>query len=474
MKDIGNFFEIGRNLLMQPVPIQEANRPVLNFLHSLEYIEMSGRQPVVGRNIDMSNACSLLRLAARFDRFFQLPMPHGPGAFFFGGIIPSANVGNGEHGNRQFSVGGRGLTAREAFESCVGEAAELLSFAEWENDPLICQQTDGSMISDDHMAWLNAGMGLDRYDSGAVNTGAINAGNTNARNTSAGNVNAGNINEWVVATSITGENQVLFPAEFVLRRAAEKKLGKYEAESNGVGAGPSFEHALRSGLMELVERDAAALWWYGGEEARAVDPGIERAPSFRDFLASVRKDSIRRVWFLDITSDIGVPVIAALSCEPDGTAVVAGYAADLTFDSALRKATLEMCQMELAQALSLRKVEMSGQDDLTPQDRLWVEQYAGLDLAHYPRLRPILPCSIKSLNDPQCLTYDEAVTSVADAGFDIYTVRLYREAIEIPVARVIVPGFQSSNPNFTSQRLVNACQKNDISPHIFDRTMSPV
>lgn len=444
---------------MQPAPFHEVNRPVLNFLHSLEYIEMSDCQPVVGRNIDMANACSLLRLASRFDRFFQLPMPHGPGACFFGGIISSANVGNGELGNRQFSVGGRGLTAREAFESCVGEAAELLSFAEWENDPFICRQTDGSMISDNHMAWVNAGMGLDHHDSCAECAGV-----TNARN----------MNEWVVATSITGENQVLFPAEFVLRRVAEKKFGKYEAESNGVGAGPSFEHALRSGLMELVERDAAALWWYGGEEARAVDPGIERAPPFRDFLAAVRKDSIRRVWFLDITGDIGVPVIAALSCEPDGTAVVAGYAADLTFDAALRRATLEMCQMELAQALSLRKVEMSGQGDLTTQDRLWIEQYAGLDLARYPRLRPILPCSIRLLNGPQCLTFDEAVTSVADAGFDIYTVRLCREAIEIPVVRVMVPGFQSSNPNFTSQRLIRACQKNNICPQIFNRTMSPV
>src|SRR5690606_18484755 len=43
------------------------------------------------------------------------------------------------------------------------------------------------------------------------------------------------------------------------------------ATSNGCAAGPTPEAAATGGLLELIERDAAAIWWYGRIPQPALD-----------------------------------------------------------------------------------------------------------------------------------------------------------------------------------------------------------
>lgn len=59
-----------------------------------------------------AHRASLLRLAARLDKLFTLPTGLAPGLAAIGAMARSA------------SFTGAGLTFREAFESCVGEASE--------------------------------------------------------------------------------------------------------------------------------------------------------------------------------------------------------------------------------------------------------------------------------------------------------------------------------------------------------------
>ena len=44
-----------------------------------------------------------------------------------------------------------------------------------------------------------------------------------------------------------------------------------QADSNGSAAGNCLEEAILQGFMELVERDAVALWWYN----RVQRPGVD-------------------------------------------------------------------------------------------------------------------------------------------------------------------------------------------------------
>ena len=51
--------------------------------------------------------------------------------------------------------------------------------------------------------------------------------------------------------------------------------GPYQvhADSNGCAAGNTLEEAIVQGFLELVERDAYAIWWYNRSQRAEVDLG---------------------------------------------------------------------------------------------------------------------------------------------------------------------------------------------------------
>ena len=82
--------------------------------------------------------------------------------------------------------------------------------------------------------------------------------------------------------------------------------------STGSAAGQSWDAAALHGLLELIERDAASLWWQGGSRGKSIPPGDEAEIMAETLLAQLRQGaSARRSWLLDITTDIGVPCVAA-------------------------------------------------------------------------------------------------------------------------------------------------------------------
>lgn len=106
------------------------------------------------------------------------------------------------------------------------------------------------------------------------------------------------------------------------------------ADSNGAAAGSTIEEAIVQGFMELVERDAVALWWYN----RLHLPGVDLA-SFDepDFLRSQAELAARgrELWVLELPTDLGIPCHVAVSRRVDqpGEELVFGFGAH--FDAAL-------------------------------------------------------------------------------------------------------------------------------------------
>lgn len=117
--------------------------------------------------------------------------------------------------------------------------------------------------------------------------------------------------------------------------------------SLGAGAGPSAEAARLAGLMELVERDAAAAWWGGEVRARAA--AAEAAAPAAALLAGLRAGAagpLRETALLTLCSPTGLPVAAAVSRDGPG-GVVVGLKAALDPGAALAGAALELLQMEI-------------------------------------------------------------------------------------------------------------------------------
>jgi len=430
------FFQACAACLENPPARAEAPRAVLDFLHALGYLDPDAPDTGSPRDARFANRLALFALAARFDDAFLLPMPDAPGARFFGARV--SPEGFGVSGHDPAGAAGRGFSLREAFEGCVGEAAEFLSFLEWDADPLQVPLPGAHGLSEPELAWAFEGIGL---DCSAVPETA----------------------HWVRAQSVTDQRQVCFPFELILRRRLRARAGTREALSNGVGAGACRQAALRSGLTEIIERDAIALWWYGGRPARAVDLPQVCGPGLTDLMDRVRGASRRRVWFLDITTDFDIPVAAALSCEAEGRAVVAGFAADTAMDSAIKRAFLELCQMECAQQISVDKARDGAVETLSEQDRIWNRRFQALTLGDFPQLTPAGGAAARKPSPlPADAVPEDIAAHLEKSGYPVYAIELTRPSIGIPVLRVVAPGLQSVKPDWTSSRLADSAAAHGV------------
>ena len=69
---------------------------------------------------------------------------------------------------------------------------------------------------------------------------------------------------------------------------------------------------------------------------------------------------------------------------------------------------------------------------------------------------------------------NNALDALDVVGLKGYFVNLTRDQIEIPVARVIVPGLQSAKPDWLSQRLQDTAQTSGVCTRDFKNLLSPI
>jgi len=216
------------------------------------------------------------------------------------------------------------------------------------------------------------------------------------------------------------------------------------ADSNGLAAGATREEATLQGLLELVERDAVAVWWYNRLRRPRVDLGGVDDP-YLDEMASAYRHLGRTVQVLDLTHDIGIPVFAALSRRVSGPReVVFGFGAHLDPGIALRRCVTEMNQM-LVTAIrpeAERRAMLRGhfEDALTwwNDDRQQTPEYL---LGHDPDVDAL---ERYAYQDPGDILVDveRCVRAVEDAGLTVYTRDMTRPDLGLPVVKVVVPGLR--------------------------------
>lgn len=117
---------------------------------------------------------------------------------------------------------------------------------------------------------------------------------------------------WVGARSLLTGDHRWAPAVFTylpfVPLTPEEVLGP--SFSTGMAGAWTPEEACLGGLLEVVERDAFALTW----QARIVPPRLVLPASSTMGLrvAAVERDELSDVVFLDLTTDLGIPVVACV------------------------------------------------------------------------------------------------------------------------------------------------------------------
>ncbi len=121
---------------------------------------------------------------------------------------------------------------------------------------------------------------------------------------------------------------------------------RFTANSSGCAAWPDLEGATERGLLECIERDARALWWYG--KLQCPQRPHHALDDIQPRLSWWLQHRQRNFTLIDVTCDTGVPAAVAASWEPDGSNIAIGSAAAPTITEASLSATTEMLQTELA------------------------------------------------------------------------------------------------------------------------------
>ena len=388
---------------------------------------------------DKAHHVRLLHAAAGFSRMFTLKAEDAPGLVTFGAEIDPHALGAEDA--PLVSVSGCGLTLRRAFEACVGEGVEHLSQYAMPSD--LIEQLPPEQALDDASPALRALWDrLSPYNR-LVPDRAMTG--------------------WTVAATLATGQPVRLPADLCFRRRAkDRDVDPPWPLSIGCAAGPDYLSATLHGLLELVERDAVALWWRGGERPRVLAADIASA-----ILSRLRKESERRTWLLDITSDTGVPVIVAASCNDDGYGLCCGFAARTTRAAAASAAVLEMAQMELAYRLTAMKRATYGEAALNEIDKLHVRRFTTINVGETLRLQPQAPplpaCDLNTPNAQAAL--NEVRRRLDLIGLAPSVLNLTRDSFGIPVTRVVCPGLEIGMSSPPGPRLSAVSERLGIPLH---------
>jgi ribosomal protein S12 methylthiotransferase accessory factor len=317
---------------------------------------------------------------------------------------------------------GSGLDPRRAFESCVGEGIEYLS---------------QFVQPDDRFAGRP-----ETLDPGVH--GFVEAV------LSACGVPADRAVDWMAVRRLTDGAVSWYPADLCLRRAARDFVPPMKL-STGCAAGVTQQAATLRGLLELIERDAVALWWRGGRRGRSMPLDGETAA----LLDRVRAgQGGRETTLLDITSDLGVPVVAAFSTRPDGYGFALGMAARTSFAEAARSAIFEMCQSELSLYVIAAKQREAGQAGLNESDLRQLTRASILHRDGCLLLRPDERAPAPWMVSGE--TVDAMVRRLAERGVVVWSVDLTRPVFGVPVVRVIAPALQLEPCEIAGDRLARA------------------
>lgn len=415
-------------------------------------IEARSRPLFLELDLASTQGCALLKSVA--DRYgpeivhsarlassmFLLRSPWAPGLRFVGAETTTRIESEYGTGQLPISLSGSGEQLEDAFVSCVGEGIDRLAPIERVGDvmataslpeiadrvwpaaiPAIEQAfVDRALPSDTPLAWVAAKIAKLTGDSSAA-------------------------------------NEILLPADWCLRRAKEEtRLAPLSALSVGVAAGPTSDWAASRAILELIERDAASLWWMGGRRGKAIPLEEPGTADIVRLLAGLRQQATDRVsWLLDITTDIGIPAVVALSSDKDGRQLAYGMASRLSMAQAMRAAVLELCQTELAILLAGIKRTEIGEASLSPLDRSHLERGASIDANRCALLHPV------GIWRPTSETENGAelpriLNALRSAGVEVALLDLTRPEFASPVMRAVAPALQPMPSSFVTARLRSA------------------
>ena len=267
---------------------------------------------------------------------------------------------------------------------------------------------------------------------------------------------------WVEGYDIANNREIIIPAHAVFHPLPRNFLPLFRTNTNGLASGNTLEEAVFHALSEVIERDAWSLVEFSRDTGTSVINIDDTAclgmqKKFADAQVEVRVK--------DITSDIGIPTMAAVADDVllrDPMLLTIGIGTHTSARIAVMRALTEVAQSRLTQIHGAREDttlaelrKKMGYDRAKRINAYWFKDNGVVD---YNR--------IASFDSDDFLTDIQfVIEALKKRGLDrVIVVDLTREEIGIPVVRVIVPGLEvyAMDPERRGER-VNHAQDHRLS-----------
>ncbi len=245
---------------------------------------------------------------------------------------------------------------------------------------------------------------------------------------------------WVGGYDLIGREEMLTPACAVYHPFSLDDKPLINTHTDGIASGSTMEEAVCHALMEVIERDAWSIAKFSGDACDAV--AIEDRPDNQFLLDIVDKFNRADIEITakDITSDIGIPVIAAFSQDlAEDMIPIDGFGAHLDPKVAMARALTEIAA---TRALFIQKYGFDGlREDLPAYCSMdSVEQ----DFRFYAHAEKTLADMEVGYHEDMLQDIEKAAAMLQSRGHErLIVVGLTRPDVGLPTVRVIVPGMEA-------------------------------
>jgi len=243
---------------------------------------------------------------------------------------------------------------------------------------------------------------------------------------------------WTPVWSLTRKQKCFLPLSFCYNNTPfdDKKFSRFY--HNGGAAGTTLEEAILQGFLEVIERDAIAIWWYNQLQRANV-----RFDSISpDLLQQLRKTlgSEWNYWAIDISSDFEVPVIAAIAQHKTTKQFSFGFGCHINNVIACQRAFTELCQITEIRKKNTAPFDF---DSITNTNFMFPTKYSQSSLYNYHS-----PDNADIKDDINYLT-----AKASKLKLEVLVLNYSRPDMILNTAKVIIPGTCHLFPYLAAKRL---------------------
>lgn len=261
---------------------------------------------------------------------------------------------------------------------------------------------------------------------------------------------------WYQGYDLVNNETSWVPAFAVFHPVPPRHRGVFRTNTNGLASGNTIEEAIFHALSEVIERDA----WSLVETTRNTGPAVVGIddPVIQDMQKKFA-DAQVEVTIRDITSDIGIPTIAAVADDvllKDPSLLTIGIGTHTSARIAVMRALTEVAQSRLTQIHGAREDttiadlrKKMGYERAKRINGYWYRDNGTVDYKTIP----------SSDTDDFLKDINNIIEALEKQGLDrVIVVDLTRVEIGIPVVRVIVPGLEvfAMDPERRGERVKHA------------------